>query len=140
MLSAVSMAVLVLMQSAGKPLPSTLLVRIETVVEGEFRRVERSGAVRLRDVTVTPRTGGASMSVLLTLQRDQNFDVNAERAYASVWRALSGQPKAYSELGRILVSLKRSSRAMTVECPARFVERSRGNVRFEQLKKSCRVR
>jgi hypothetical protein len=138
-LNAAAILVLLLAQSA-RPLPSTMLMRIETVVEGEFRQVERGGAVRLRDVTVTPATGGASMRVLLTLQRGQTFEVNAERAYASVWQALSSQASAYKELGHILVSLKRSSREMTVECPARFVEHSGGSVRFEQLKKSCRVR
>jgi hypothetical protein len=136
----IAVVVLLLAQASARPLPSTLLMRIETVVEGEFRRLERDGTVRLQDVTVTPRAGGATMTVLLNLPRRQPFEENAERAYESVWHALSGQANAYRELGRVLVSLKRASRKMTVDCPARFVQQSDGKVRFEGLKKSCRVR
>jgi len=117
----------------------------DVMVRGPFEGIdrlilERGGTVRLQDVTVTPRVGGATMTVLLTLPRRQAFEENAERAYESVWHALSGQANAYRELGRVLVSLKRSSRKMTVDCPARFVQGTEGQVRFEGLKKSCRVR
>lgn len=140
MVSVAAVIVLLVGQAAGKPLPSTLLMRIETAVEGELRQVERGGTLQLRDVTVTPRIGGASINVLLTLPRRQSFEDNAERAYESVWKALTSQPNAYRELGRIVVALKRSSSEMTVDCPARLVEGSEGKVHFQQLKKSCRVR
>ena len=140
MLNGAFIVALLLTQASVKPLPSTLLMRIETVVEGEFRRLERVGTIRLRDVTVTPQVGGAAMTVLLTLPRRQPFEANAERAYESVWHALNGLPNAYRDLGRVVVSLKRTSRQMTVDCPARFVQQSDGKIRFDQLKKSCRVR
>ncbi|MEO5896089.1 MAG: hypothetical protein ABIS06_10335 [Vicinamibacterales bacterium] len=123
----------------ARPLPSTALMRIETGVEGEFRQWERSSAVRLRDVTVTPQTGGALMTVLLTLPRRQQFEPNAEIAFERIWNALGRQPNAYRELGRIAVSLKRDAREMTVTCSARRVEASKGRSEFANLKRTCHV-
>lgn len=123
----------------AKPLPSTALTRIETVVEGEFRQWERTSAVRLRDVTVKPQTGGALMTVLLTVPRRQQFEPNAEIAFERIWNALGRQPNAYRELGRIAVSLKRDSREMTVTCTARRVEASKGRSEFANLKRTCHV-
>ena len=122
-----------------RPLPSTLLMRIETVVEGDFRQWERTSAVRLRDVTVKPQTGGALMTVLLTLPRRQQFEPNMEIAYERIWKVLDQQANAYKELGRIAVSLKRDSRELTITCPARAVQASRGRADFASLKRTCRV-
>ncbi|MEO6213698.1 MAG: hypothetical protein ABIP65_08740 [Vicinamibacterales bacterium] len=124
----------------GRALPSSLLTRLETAVEREFRQLERTSTVRVRDVTVTPRNGGAVLAVVLALPRDQRFEVHVENAYARIWQALSTQPNAYKELGRVTLSLRRSSRQMTVECPIRAVEASRGRADFTRLKRSCRIR
>jgi hypothetical protein len=123
----------------ARPLPSTLLMRIETVVEGEFRQWERTSAIRLRDVRVTPQRGGALMTVLLTLPRRQRFEPNAEIAYERIRSALGKQANAYKELGRIALSLKRDSRELTVTCPARTVEAAKGRTDFATLKRTCRV-
>jgi hypothetical protein len=136
-------AQLVTVQGSGarpaKPLPSTLLTRIETVVEGDVRQWERTSAIRLRDVTVRPQNGGAVMTVLLTLPKRQQFEPNAEIAYERIWNVLDKQPNAYKELGRIVVSMKRDSRELTVSCPARTIEASRGRTEFSSLKRTCRV-
>jgi hypothetical protein len=124
---------------AARPLPSTALMRIETAVEAEFRQWERTSAVRLRDVTVTPRNEGALMRVMLTLPRRQQFEPNAEIAFERIRTALGGQLNAYRQLGRIAVSLKRDAREMTVTCAARTVDASRGRIPFASLKRTCHV-
>ena len=126
--------------SSPKPVPSTLLMRIETSVEGQLRQMERTTSVRLRDVTVTPRAGGASMEVVLILPRGERFEPTAETAYTRIWGALSIQPNAYKALGRISVSLLRPPREMLIDCPAGAVEATKGVPEFAKLKRACRVR
>ena len=119
---------------------SKSLTQIRQAVEDHFKKLEEGTTVRLRDVSITPSKGGATLTVEIAPPSDQKFEFHAETSYIHIWQVLVKERSGFREVSTVRLSLVRPARRMTIQCPIKSVEDSYGYTDFARLKRLCEIR